>query len=313
MFFRKVIKITAEDSPNVKLALAQRAAGQEPSGEMVVEGVLTWQEYLHRRATWDRVRQCVGLDAEFYKGPEEMLFPPLWLQRAAEVARGLATAKRTCKGIGIDPGEGSANTSYCAVDDFGIIELVSFKTPDTTAVVNHGIAFITKHGCRADKVAIDRGGGGKQHADRLRSLGYGVQAVAFGEPPSLPLKRGLHLLEMRKEVTEDRYVFKNRRAEMFGELSLLLDPAANEQGFGIPAPQVSQDAYDRLRFQLSKFPRWYDEEGRMFLPPKSKPSNDQDKEVETLIDRIGYSPDEADSLALACFAAFSKNKRPKAG
>ena len=69
-YHRRVITIRAEDSPNVRLALAQRAAGKVPTGKVLVPGVLTWEQYLHHRATWDKMRQCIGLDAKFYLGAE---------------------------------------------------------------------------------------------------------------------------------------------------------------------------------------------------------------------------------------------------
>ena len=67
-YFRRVIRIKATDSPNVRLGLAQDRAGLTVTDEILVPGVLTYAEYRKRRATWDRVRQCIGLDGEFWKG-----------------------------------------------------------------------------------------------------------------------------------------------------------------------------------------------------------------------------------------------------
>jgi hypothetical protein len=39
-YFRRVIRIKAEDSPNVRYALAQIAAGKKPTGEVILPGVL---------------------------------------------------------------------------------------------------------------------------------------------------------------------------------------------------------------------------------------------------------------------------------
>ena len=85
-YYRKIIKIRAEDSPNVRLALEQQRLGIIPTNEILVPGVLTWTECCKRRATWDAIRQCIGLDAEFYEGAELLLFPPEWLNRAEQLA-----------------------------------------------------------------------------------------------------------------------------------------------------------------------------------------------------------------------------------
>ena len=92
-----------------------------------------------------------------------------------------------------------------------------------------------KHAIPPERFAFDRGGGGKEHADRLRAQGYKVQTIAFGETLMGDLKRGLKSLGEKKEEREERYAYRNRRAEMFGELSLLLDPSLSEKGFAIPA------------------------------------------------------------------------------
>src|SRR6266446_8686061 len=114
-FHRRVIHVRAEDSPNVRYALAQIAKGIKPTDEVLVPGILTWGEYKFRRATWDKVRQCIGLDGRFYEGAEVLLFPPEWLTRAADVARSLVGKPRKVEAIGIDTGEGGDLTTMAAV------------------------------------------------------------------------------------------------------------------------------------------------------------------------------------------------------
>jgi hypothetical protein len=304
-YYRKIIRITAQDSPNVRLALAQQAAGRKPTNETILPGVLSWDEYKKRLATWDEVRKTIGLFAQFYAGSEVLLFPPEWLNRAAEVAAGLAGQVRKAEAIGCDPGEGGANSSWSVVDRYGLIELYSVKTPDTTVIPNVTISLMQRYGVPAEKVALDRGGGGKQHADVLRARGYNVRTVAFGESVVLEPRRGITPFKDKVGNVEEKYAYKNRRAEMYGTLSLLLDPALNETGFGIPA------GYVNLRKELSVFPKEYDEEGRQTLPPKSK--TDPNSKRKTLTDMIGHSPDEADSLVLACWMLTQKPIRNKAG
>lgn len=312
LYFRKVIKIKATDSPNVKYALAQKEKGYEPTNEIVVPGVLTWGEYRHRRATWDKIRQSIGLDAEFYEGSEILLFPADWLNQAEERARHLPR-HRKAKGGGCDPAEGGDKTAMAAVDEYGLIELVSRKTPNTNDVVHEAIAFLHRHEIPPERFCFDRGGGGKQHADRLREMrgvghpenGYPVRTVGFGESIAQEIKRGTAPVKYRREVVEERYEFKNRRAQMYGELSELLDPGLPGTRFAIPAE------YHELRRQLAPIPKKYDNESRMFMLPKQNPAKPDDPN--TLINLIGCSPDEADALVLAVHGMLHRGINRSAG
>src|SRR6516162_4439628 len=105
-YYRKIIKITALDSPNVKYAMAQIRAGLTPTGENIIPGVLPWADYCKRRDTWDAVKKCIGLDAEFYEGGEVLLFPPTWLTHAETLAERWRGTARNGKGMGIDSAEG---------------------------------------------------------------------------------------------------------------------------------------------------------------------------------------------------------------
>ncbi len=246
-YHRRVLKIRAQDSPNVRRGLILKERHPDwPLAKLdeqsrLVAGVLGYAEYVTRRAIWDKVRQSVGLDAEFWEGAELLLFPPDWLTRAAQ-----AEFMRRCRcspteSIGIDPAEGGDKTSMAAVNRWGLKELVSRQTPNTAAITGEVIAFVKKHGVPWNKVIFDRGGGGKQHADRLIEQGHrGVRTVAFGEAPQIELKRGLHQLEHRKEVKEEAYVYVNLRAQMYHELSLLCDPAGWTDGF----PSVMESIED---------------------------------------------------------------------
>lgn len=305
-YYRKVIKITAEDSPNVRYGLAQLRAGMTPTGEQLVPGVLSWHLYVRRRKIWDKQRQCVGLDAMFYEGAEVLLFPPDWLTLAKRRAQELKGVKRQAIAIGIDPAEGGDKTTMCAVDHLGVIELVGRKTPDTNVIVGEAIAFMKKHNVPPEQVCFDRGGGGKQHADRMRAQGYKVRTVAFGEPVTLPPKRGLNTIEVRVELTEERYTYLNRRAEMYGESSILIDPTSPP--FAIPD---DSDACVELHRQLSLIPKIYDGEGRLKLPPKRKKT--ENSEEISLEEIMGCSPDEGDAFVLAVFGMQNRKKRQFAG
>lgn len=359
-YWRKVFRIKAEDSPNVRLALEEQARGLEPSGRIVVPGVKSWEEYQKNRRMWDAHQQCVSLDADWYEGSDVKLFPKDWLDRAYNLYRervaesnrlflenvelekkwqalnaqyrkakpkeagqywsqmqmisenielnkqAIERAKKTRvgKGIGVDPAEGGDNTAITCVDEDGVLELKTKKTPDTDVIAGEIIAMMTKWQVPANRVCIDRGGGGKQIADRLRKVligsqfGSRIRTVAFGEGVTMEPHRGTTSLEQRIEVAEERYTYVNRRAQMYGELSML-------SNFAIP-PQ-----YPQFRSQLAPIPKTRDGEGRLYLLPKGKKR--PDSKEPTLTELIGHSPDEADSLVLAVHAMLHKDSRKMAG
>ena len=315
-FYRKVFKIRADDSPNVRYALAEVASGKAPSHRVILPGVVTYHEYLKRRATWDRVKQCVGLDGEFYEGAENLLYPPQWLNLAERFWEDLKRrgVTRKAKAAGVDPAEGGDQTALAAVDEYGLIELLSLKTPDTNIIVGMVRSFIERHGILANRVMIDRGGGGKQLADRLIAQGLKVRTVGFGESVAPELRRRLTLLEEKRDEQAERYRYKNRRAEMYGDLSVMLEP--DEFGnvhFALP-PGTEGSEYIELRRQLAPIPKWYDEEGRLYLPPKQrKPSDTKSSDKVTMQSLLGCSPDAADALVLAVFGMSERNRRPRAG
>ena len=293
-FYQYVMKICAEDSPNVQLGLKQKREGTVPTDEILVPGVLTWQEYCDRRAHEDEMEQCIGLDGEFYEGKQILMFPPTVLNACERIAETLKSLKRTARAMGVDPAEGGDKTAMVIVDEMGIIEVYSRKTPNTAMITSETLAMMRQYKIEPRNVLFDRGGGGKQHADRLRQQGYNVRTVGFGESPQLELKRGHYQLEARKDLKEQKYVYKDRRAQMYGDLMLL-----TEQGFGLPKE------YPEVRFQLHKIPKTYDEEGTLVLLPKGGEGG--------LIELIGHSPDEADALVLAVHGMLHKPIRQTAG
>ncbi len=307
-YYRKVIRITCEDSPNVQLARAQIAAGQLPTNEVLVPGVIDYETVVKRRMLWDPVRQCIGLDAQFYEGASVLMFPPLWLNNAEQLAASyvLKQVARKGKWMGVDSAEGGDKTAWCIIDEYGIVELISMKTPDTNVVYKQTLFLMKKHGIEPGNVAFDRGGGGKEHADRLRAENYRVRTVGFGEPASDVRKYeyGMKSKDHRIDVDETRYEFKNRRAEMYWNVRLLLDPVQSPK-FGIGSE------FKEIRDQLGPIPFLLEGEGRIYLPPKYKKNKDS-KEV-TLTELIGHSPDETDALVLAVFAMLNKSTKKVLG
>lgn len=294
-YYRMVIRIRAEDSPNVQRGLECVKRGIEPDNKVIVSGVLTYSEYVKRRKTWDAVRQCVGLDGLFYEEAGTLMFPPAWLDRSHEAAKALQGVKRRAKAIGIDAAEGSDKTAISVIDEYGLIELKAKQTPNTAEITGEVLGLMNFYKVPPDKVCFDRGGGGKQHADRLRQQGYDVRTVSFGEAVHTEeRRRGFVVDDTWRDEKEERYVYKNRRAQMYGRLMELLNPDLNEQVFALP------EEYVELRQQLAPIPLKYDGEGRLYLLPKNRRSDNSNEK--TLTDLIGHSPDEADSLVCAIYA-----------
>lgn len=322
-FYRRVIRIRAIDSPNVRYAMGEirrlKKSGLPPipSGEILIPGVLDYAEYLKRRTLWDEIRQCISLDAQFYKGAGVLMFPPAWMDRAERYAEEIASIPRKAKGVGVDPAEGGDDTCFAASDEMGLLALESCKTPDTNVIPAKLKAFIEKWGGRDfdyRNVMIDRGGGGKQLADRMRASGYPVQTIAFGESLKQDLRQGHVPFAQRSELEEARYVYKNRRALLYGLARTRLDPEWGTP-FALPSHLVNNTqggGKASLRRQLSVIPLAYDGEGRLELPPKQRRPGDKTQR-KTLSELIGCSPDEADAFVLSNYVISYKPRRAKAG
>jgi hypothetical protein len=291
--------------------------GLEPDDKVLIPGVLSWQEYQRRLKVWDEMRQCIGLHGKFYEGREVKLYPPEWLDRAQEIADKLPK-DRTGKAMGIDAAEGGDNSVWAVVDERGLIYMEAMKTNDTNDIPGTTIAIGRRFGVSPDRWIFDRGGGGREHADRLRAMGYNCASIGFGEAVQDPQawKRTANYIP-KKEVRnalEERYIYKNRRAELYGTLRLALDPSVLELGFGLPSSLINIKRIDggpSLREQLEILPLWYDKEGRLYLPPKRRESHRSKTDKDTIpniTDMLdGHSPDEADALVLACYGMTFKN------
>lgn len=308
-YHRRNIRIRAEDSPNVRLALAQIRLGQTPTNEVLVPGIIRYEDgikgYRYRRDHWDKVRQSVGLDGRFWEGSELLMYPPDWLNRAEAIADTLKGKARRCKGMGVDPGEGEANTVWTMIDEYGLIEQISYRTPDTSVINPQTLALIRQYNLEPEQVCYDRGGGGKQLADRLRSEGHYVRTVGFGESLMLDIRSGMRMTEELEQNREQRYAYKNRRAQMYAELMELLDPNLNEDGFGIGSEHTE------LRRQMAPIPKTRDKEGSLYILPKNR--RDPNSRERTLTELLGCSPDELDSLVLAVFAMRHEEHAAVAG
>lgn len=311
-YYRKVIQIKAMDSPNVRLAFAQKKNGKIPTGEIIIPGVKPYNDYIKHRQLWDDVKQSVSLDAEFYEGFSVMLYPKEWLELASKRAN-----PQSSRGVkitmGVDSAEGNDNTCWVVASPAGMIDMLGIKTPDTTEIVSRTLGLMKQYNIRPENILFDRGGGGKQHADVLRQKGYNVTTVAFGAAASPDKRKGRSTTQMRTKDVEISSIHKNRRAEMYASLRTMLRPDGDYQ-FALPHNLLHRKRTDggpSLYEQLLPMPLLYDGEGKMYLPPKRK--KDPKDKVESLVDILGCSPDEADALVLATFGLIRKPPKRTAG
>lgn len=273
--------------------LLRRSGVPEKDLSPETPGVLTYDELQTRLATWDAPRICVGISAQFWEGADALLYPPSWLDHSHELARRLIGAPRQALGLGVDPGEGSADTSLSAVDLQGLIAQESRKTPDTSTIPDMVIDFGRRVRVPPHNWALDRGGGGKQAADVLRRRGYPVRTIAFGGAVETQGRRKKRRSQQQAEK-EERTAYLNLRALLFWQLRELLDPAGPNGGFAIP------EEHTELRRQLAPIPLTRDGEGVFYVLPKT--NRDPKSAKPTLTKLIGRSPDQADSLCLAIHA-----------
>lgn len=323
-YLQKIVEISALDSPNVRNGIAREKLGLPQTGD-VIKGVLSYDEYKFRLKMWDPIRQCVGLFAKFYVGKELRLYPPDWLN-ASHGFLADCPHQRTGRAIGVDPAEGGDNTAICCVDEHGVLELQSFKTTDTSVIGGHVLAMARRWNCPTSMICFDRGGGGKQIADRMRQDGYPVSTVAFGESVNLEIKRVRHQVPTRRENREDKTTYTSRRQEMYAILSDAIDPSwltdfdgkpvPGERLFAIPREDRGPQ-YKELVRQMGLVPKVYDDKGRLAIPPKRKKPGDRKesdgKIIKTLEEIMGCSPDELDSLAVAYWRMTNKPPVQQAG
>ncbi len=315
-YYRKIIRIRAIDSPNIKLGLLQEQKKLPITDEILIPGVKSFSEYCKNRKLWDPIKQCVSLDADWSEDASSKMYPQEWLRRcieiAAELDKKLPRGKRRAKSMGIDCAEGGDDTCWTVIDEYGVLEEVAVKTSDTSTIYKRTLAMMMRWNLDGEDVWFDRGGGGQAQADFMRDKGYDVNTVHFGEKPSSPESHRRRFMtakddDERRDIQETKQIYKNRRVEMYGILRFeLMDPFFNEVGFGIPAE------YTELHRQLAVFPLRYDEEGRIILPPKNNKPGGK-KEQETIVQMLGCSPDRADALVLATFGLLRRPEDITAG
>lgn len=306
-FHRWVTRIQATDSPNVQLALLQMARGETPTNEIIVHGVKPWSEYQKNLKIWPEAQQTVSLWADWYEGAEDKLYPLAWRQFSTTCYAKLKGKRRTAKSIGVDTGQGKANTSVAVVDEYGLMYLESRKLKNPKDVVRMVVRVATRFSVPWHKVFFDLGGGGHEYAGFMREMGYAVRTVAFGGGATKEREPGLKSFDEKTEEDDIKLGYTNKRTEMYGKLSERMDPARGS-GFTIPNDRAE---YAELHRQMAPIPRRYDSRGKLWLPPKYK--HDPESNTQTIHDMIGCSPDELDATVLAEYGRTASDQWSTAG
>ena len=307
---RRVIRVKAEESPNVRYALAEKEAGLEISYKELIPGVVGYRDYLIRRKTWDPISQKIGLDAEFYEDESVRLYPVNFIDLSC--SRAEKSTDNVAVSLGIDPASGGDSTSFATCSETKLLDIHSLKTPDTSRIVDHTIELINHNNLQDNMVGIDSGGGGLQIAHFLRRKGYKVRTVNFGSAFKPQKRAGTPPIRVREESEEKQKAYKNKRAFLFHLLRLRLDPNSGWELFDIPIKCLRyqfDENHRSLREQMEPIPLLYDEKGVIYMVPKTRKTKieggTEDRQI-TLHQLIGHSPDELEALLVSLFVQYDK-------
>ena len=307
--FRKVIHVSGERSPNVTAGrswAAEPTATRDERPRTIIPGILSYEQFLERQANWPAYQVRTRLMGQFPDESAGHLFPGEWLDAAQRLGR-LLEAHRLRSGgarraerpfaLGIDVSQGGGDlTAWVVLGRYGVRKVLVRETPNTAEIAGQTIRLMRAFRIAPAWAAFDAGGGGKQIADLLRDRGFEeLLDVTFGAAADDPRK------------------YKNRRAELYGELHEALAPRRRvERLLATPFEQWPRGARclalppgdAQLREDLAVLPLLRDAEGRLRLPPKDAPARQHGSRRERSVRELlgGRSPDRGDALALAWFA-----------
>ena len=307
--FRKVIHISGEASPNVRAGMnwaANRETTRDERPPTIVPGILTYEQFLERKANWSPHQVRTRLLGLFPDEDCGRLFPAEWLDFAQRLGRLLDEDRQRGGGrrrsgrpyaLGIDVSQGGGDlTAWVVFGRYGVRKLLARETPNTAEIAGQTIRLMRRFRIAPAWAAFDAGGGGKQIADLLRDRGFEeLLDVTFGA------------------AADDARKYKNKRAELYGELREALAPRRRtERLLATPFERWPSRASclalppddALLREDLAVLPLLRDAEGRLRLPPKDKSSRHSSARQERSVRELlgGRSPDRGDALALAYYA-----------
>jgi hypothetical protein len=311
--FRKVIRVSGEDSPNVRDGMKSVAEGKPLPEKPQIPGILTYEQFLERKATlapWQVRPRLYGL---FNDESTAKLFPAAWLDFGHDIYRRLKageparaqSVRRWLRwwgwpfGLGVDCAMGGGDLSaWCVYGRFGAVHIETVDTPNTRTIKAKTLELMKRWKIRPEWVCFDKAIG-RVIADELREEGREVSDVGFGDG-----------------ALDERY--PNMRVELYGELAEAMGRAFDQSGNLRPGakqfldPEFSPERWRTLkkvrvvalpadvdlRQELFVLPRAQDGKDRLTLPPKDGTKSRLG--VKQMLG--GRSPDRADALVLARYA-----------
>lgn len=261
---RNVIKISAFDTPNVKL------------GREVLKGGVTREWVEEQRATY-------GEDSPFWKARvlgefplevDDSLYPIAWLERAftydAEEFGELANGEVH---VGFDIAASGADKSALCVRDGGrVLQIHGWQAIDTTRLVDELYRWVDRY--NPNSVYIDAVGVGKPIYDEAKK-----------RKRMDPRHRSLSVLPFYAQGNSSRPdLYVNRKAEAYLHLRELLRTGK------IDLSAIGGDMRQELEKQASSIRYTIDPQGRWQIENKM-----------TMRRRVGFSPDELEALIMAFY------------
>lgn len=278
---RKVIKISAFDTPNLK------------AGKEVINGLVTKEWVDLRTAEWGVGSPLyqARIMGEFPKTGGDSLFPLAWLERAFNYdptppPLGLGPLDGGFKAIGVDvAGSGNDNNALALRDGGKLLSLKGYPTIEPDDLVDDVFGIIEQRGVDVDKIVIDAVG-----------IGWPIYRAMARKRNKMPLR--YHDLSVTSFVAQAKPLndrrFSNRKAEAYWNLRELLRTNKIDL-FDIP-----QDAKNIIEKQASEIRYWPNGKGQIVI-----------EEKKSLRARTGWSPDELEALIMA-FLGASKVRREAA-
>jgi len=254
------IRISAFDTPNFRPDV-------EDNPRLVSEECVEAQRRLEGEDSPFYVSKVLG---RFPEGGDDTMIPLAWVSRALE-RKAPTGGEPGTPSLGVDVARfGSDAIAFYGVQGSRIVKAVAAYQKPTTWTAARAIEIAREIGIPqslAHRIAVDDTGVGGGVTDDLRAQGWNVTSVDFGN------------------VAQDEERFHDRRTELWWNLREWIETEAELEGAPYRARQ-------RLEGDLST-PRYSFKKGKGGLSRRALETKEQMKK------RLGRSPDDGDSLALA--------------
>jgi hypothetical protein len=321
VLYRKVIHVSAEDSPNVKLGRARAKHNLAPID--IVPGILGYADYKKFSKIWPASKRRWGLDGLFPDETTNRLFPEDWLELAHALCDLLRRHNAELKakgrrpklgypfGLGIDCGRSAAGdmTSFTVVGRYGWVHSESAHIADTSVVYKKVIALARRFKIRSEFIAFDSAIGGPI-SDLLNARkGWETAAVNFGSREHIDTERFANMraslygevaaaMELKYRTANDGTSSKRLK----GQLRKMLDTPPDQWPKSWQCVAIPREETELCR-ELKVLPRQHSHKnGALLLPPKERRDGRRMRPGEfCLRDLLGRSPDRGDSFVLGYY------------